>query len=416
MSAPAVASVVPAATEGKDKTSADYYFGQCRMPRIGGASTSAHIRLRQPPKRAGPDAREMVCARMTGIGEDLHAHAKHAMLSSQELTLPLCHILLRWCTADSYSHFGIHEEMLKDKVRTDAYMKSIVNNAHLFKGKTVLDVGCGTGILCMFAAKAGAKKVYGIECASIYDQACEIVKLNGFADTITLIRGKVEDITLPVDKVDIIISEWMGYFLLYESMLDTVIYARDKWLAPGGLLFPDKAQLFVCAVEDAQYRERKLDFWTNVYGFDMTCIRDLAQLEPLVDCCDAEQVMSDSAQLLEIDLYTTTKEQLDFQSAFEIKANRTDYAHALVCYFNVEFSKTHNKLKLPTGPKNKYTHWKQTLFYLDEPLIVNNGESIKGEFKVKRNAQNPRDLDIDIRVEFKGKDQTYSQDRPYRLR
>lgn len=62
----------------------------------------------------------------------------------------------------------------------------------------------------------------------------------------------------------------------------------------------------------------------------MTCIRDLAQLEPLVDCCDAEQVMTDSAQLLEIDLYTTTKEQLDFQSKFEIKANRTDYAHALV--------------------------------------------------------------------------------------
>lgn len=47
---------------------------------------------------------------------------------------------------------------------------------------------------------------------------------------ITLVKGKVEDITLPVDQVDIIISEWMGYFLLYESMLDTVLYARDKWL------------------------------------------------------------------------------------------------------------------------------------------------------------------------------------------
>lgn len=47
---------------------------------------------------------------------------------------------------------------------------------------------------------------------------------------ITLIKGKVEEVELPVDKVDIIISEWMGYFLLYESMLDTVLYARDKWL------------------------------------------------------------------------------------------------------------------------------------------------------------------------------------------
>jgi predicted RNA methylase len=71
---------------------------------------------------------------------------------------------------------GIHEEMLKDQVRTRTYMRSILSNKHLFKGilksnseslstgKTVLDVGCGTGILCMFAAKAGAKKVIGVRC------------------------------------------------------------------------------------------------------------------------------------------------------------------------------------------------------------------------------------------------------------
>lgn len=62
------------------------------------------------------------------------------------------------------------------------------------------------------------------------DTAQEIVKLNGFSDVITVIKGKVEEIDLPVPQVDIIISEWMGYFLLYENMLDTVLYARDKWL------------------------------------------------------------------------------------------------------------------------------------------------------------------------------------------
>ena len=63
---------------------------------------------------------------------------------------------------DSYAHFGIHEEMLKDEVRTGAYKNAILLNRHLFKDKVVLDVGCGTSILCMFAAKAGAKHVIGV--------------------------------------------------------------------------------------------------------------------------------------------------------------------------------------------------------------------------------------------------------------
>ncbi len=71
-------------------------------------------------------------------------------------------------------------------------------------------------------------------------------------------------------QVDIIISEWMGYFLLYESMLDTVLYCRDKWLKRGGLILPDKATMYLCAIEDEEYRKEKIDYWDNVYGFDFS--------------------------------------------------------------------------------------------------------------------------------------------------
>jgi len=64
----------------------------------------------------------------------------------------------------------------------------------------------------------------------------------------------MEEIELPVKQVDIIISEWMGYFLLYEAMLDSVLWARDKYLVKGGLMFPDRVQMYVAAVEDGNYK------------------------------------------------------------------------------------------------------------------------------------------------------------------
>lgn len=57
-----------------------------------------------------------------------------------------------------------------------------------------------------------------------------VVYLLFFGTVITVLKGKMEELELPVPKVDIIISEWMGYFLLFENMLNTVLYARDKWL------------------------------------------------------------------------------------------------------------------------------------------------------------------------------------------
>ena len=74
----------------------------------------------------------------------------------------------------------------------------------------------------------------------------------------------MEEIVLPVPKVDIIISEWMGYCLLFESMLDTILAARDKYLAPGGLMLPDRVCLTVAAIEDGQYMRQKYGFWDNV--------------------------------------------------------------------------------------------------------------------------------------------------------
>lgn len=186
---------------------------------------------------------------------------------------------------DSYSHYGIHEEMLQDQSRTKTYELSMIRNPELFKDKVVLDIGCGTGILSIFAVRAGAKHVYAIEKANIHLKASEIIHLNSYEDKITVINGKVEEIELPVEKVDIIISEWMGYALLYEGMFDSVIFARDKWLAKGGMLFPDKAQIYIKGIDDHNFWRDKLEFWNSVYGFSYRSFKKWIELEPLVEIC-----------------------------------------------------------------------------------------------------------------------------------
>jgi protein arginine N-methyltransferase 1 len=131
------------------------------------------------------------------------------------------------------------------------------------------------------------------------------VKENGFEDRITILNGLIEEIKLPVDKVDIIISEWMGYFLLYESMFDSVIFARDKWLAPEGSLLPNRASMFIAALDDGKYYQKRLvrfnlmqSFWDNLYGVSMKCIKKWILSEPVVDPIDHKDILTDNCNYL----------------------------------------------------------------------------------------------------------------------
>merc|ERR1712061_892879 len=252
----------------------------------------------------------------------------------------------------------------------------------------------------MFAAKAGATKVIGVDMSSIVEYARKIVEANNLSDKVEIIRGKVEEITLPggIEKVDIIISEWMGYCLFYESMLDTVLFARDKWLAPNGLMFPDRATLYVCGIEDRQYKDDKIHWWDEVYGFDMSCIRKVALTEPLVDTVDCNQVVTNSCLIKEIDIQTCTKEDIPVTS------------------FNIEFTKCHKRVGFSTAPEARYTHWKQTVFYLDDYLTCKKGDEVTGVFSMKPNTRNVRDLDFEIKVDFNGELGKVSEKNAYRMR
>lgn len=307
----------------------------------------------------------------------------------------------------SYGHYSIHEEMLKDKVRTESYRDFMYRNMDVFKDKVVLDVGCGTGILSMFAAKAGARKVIAVDQSDIIYQAMDIVRSNKLEDTITLIKGRIEEIDLPVEKVDIIISEWMGYFLLFESMLDSVLYARDRYLAEDGLVFPDRCNISLAAVGDTEKHSNRIAFWDDVYGFKMKCMKKAVIPEAVVEVLKPEMVISEPAVIKTIDCGTVTVSELDFTVGFTLKITASTFCTAIVGYFDIFFDKScGNKVMFSTAPDCTKTHWKQTVFLLESPIPTKTGEELPGQITVHKNRKDPRALLITLEVA--GQKQTYS--------
>uniref|UniRef100_G3RV33 type I protein arginine methyltransferase n=1 Tax=Gorilla gorilla gorilla TaxID=9595 RepID=G3RV33_GORGO len=248
----------------------------------------------------------------------------------------------------SYGHYGIHEEMLKKKV---IYYKFY-----------------------------------------IYKQ-----QLNKLEDTITLIKGKIEEVHLPVEKVDVIISEWMGYFLLFESMLDSVLYAKNKYLAKGGSVYPDICTISLVAVSDVNKHADRIAFWDDVYGFKMSCMKKAVIPEAVVEVLDPKTLISEPCGIKHIDCHTTSISDLEFSSDFTLKITRTSMCTAIAGYFDIYFEKNcHNRVVFSTGPQSTKTHWKQTVFLLEKPFSVKAGEALKGKVTVHKNKKDPRSLTVTL--------------------
>lgn len=304
---------------------------------------------------------------------------------------------------DSYTDVTIHAEMIADRVRTNTYRMAILNNGELIRGKVVLDVGAGTGVLSVFCVQAGAKKVYAVEACSIAEHAVRVVKQNEMEDKIEVIRGMMETVELP-DKVDVIVSEWMGYALLHESMLNSVLHARDRWLRPGGVLLPSTAELYIAPMSD-RVVEDNVRFWYTVkdqYGVDMSCISDFARScitnsEFTVDAAAVEDVLSHPARFAELDLYKVTPEELqEVKGTFRCKTFGSAALNAFCVYFTVTFPCPESPLVLSTSPFEEETHWKQVLLYLDAPVDVVQDTVVTGEVSMCPSAENDREICIHV--------------------
>ncbi|EON67526.1 hypothetical protein W97_06894 [Coniosporium apollinis CBS 100218] len=315
----------------------------------------------------------------------------------------------------SYSYNEIHETMLKDTIRTDAYRDFIYEHKHLFQDKVVLDVGCGTGILSMFCAKAGAKKVIAVDNSAIIDKCRANVFTNGFGDVITCLKGKIEEVVLPVEKVDVIVSEWMGYCLLYEAMLASVLYARDKYLRQGGLMVPSHCTLRIAPIVDQAYIADSVDFWTDVYGFDMKAMSEGMLEDVLVRQLKAENLAADAVTFKTLNLHEIKTDELDFTSEFELVAARhEDEELDGWCIWFDTFFLLSSSSALPadavaetwkgegnaftTGPGGKQTHWQSGVLMIDKAknggTFLKKGVRLEGRVTYQQDEGYSRGLKI----------------------
>lgn len=330
-----------------------------------------------------------------------------------------------FCT---YAFLYHQKEMLSDRVRMDAYYNSIFKNKNHFQGKTVLDVGTGSGILAIWSAQAGARKVYAVEATKMSEHARTLVKANNLENVVEVIEGSMEDVVLP-EKVDVIISEWMGYFLLRESMFDSVICARDRWLKPTGVMYPSHARMWVAPIRTGLADKKNDDFrgtmddWycflnetKNCYGVDMSSLTKPFKEEQsrfylqtsIWNNLHPHQVIGTAAVVKQLDCLTATVDDIrQITSTFPSSVTFESRLCGFAGWFDVTFrgraeDTAQEEVELTTAPSiNNGTHWGQQVFLMHPSVHVSEGTDLNVSFSMTRAKEYHRLMEVEFACDIR---------------
>lgn len=195
----------------------------------------------------------------------------------------------------------------------------------------------------------------------------------------------------------------MGYALLYESMLPSVLFARDKYLARGGLLLPS-----ACVMRLSASEHERLSFWDDVYGFDMRHMAQSATREASIEVLPADTLISaEACAFRNVDCVKCADADLDFNAPFELRVSKEAPLACFVVDFDTVFDLTAAggvRTTFATSAETTPTHWKQTVLYLKaSPLQrVAVGDTISGTVHFSRGRDYKRAYDVAITYAING--------------
>jgi type I protein arginine methyltransferase len=290
--------------------------------------------------------------------------------------------------SEGYAHPSIHRVMIGDRVRTDAFQQAL--QAQVQEGDVVVDVGAGTGVLSLFSAQAGAKQVYAIERSRLAKHTKSLIEHNGVSDRIEVLCGEAAELCAERElECDLLVSEWLGQFVLTEGMFPAVAAARDAWLRPGGTLIPAGFELFLAPLGAARAGNETLEpdtpaYWSQPdYGvsFDPLLEVELDVLHHSIPApITGDRLLAPPQSAHVVDCRMASPDDLYFKTELEFRTTRAGTLAGFAGHFTSDLG---GGVILDTSPEGPQTHWEQHLFFL-RPVRLEEGALLKLSFEARR--------------------------------
>jgi len=277
-----------------------------------------------------------------------------------------------------YDQLCLHRIMLQDETRVRAFESALKDAVK--PGDIVLDVGTGTGILAILAARAGARKVYAVEPTGVANTARKIVEKSGLAGVVEVLNARIEDARL-AEKADVIVFEWMGALGNDENMFPVFLRARDAWLKPGGKMIPARVTAWMAPTEDAVLDNERRFWLSKPYGADTSPVWGVFadELRYASHHVMEENLLADPVRLWDFDGQRGTVAEADSPRVAEMKfvCTRDGRADGLAGWFDAVLS---GGVRLTNAPAAPPTHWGRVVFPLEKPYEVKKGDVMEVKF------------------------------------
>jgi protein arginine N-methyltransferase 1 len=265
-------------------------------------------------------------------------------------------------------HF--YGQMLADAPRMDAYIAALCQAVR--PGSVVLDLGSGPGLFALIACRQGARRVYAVEPDNVIQLAREAAIANGFADRIECFQELSTRLTLP-EKADVIVSDLRGLLPWFQQHIPSVIDARTRLLAPGGVLIARRDKVWAAVVEvPDRYAELVAPWKRDRFDFDLSAATRVvtnslrkAQLKP-------GELLTEPTCWATLDYYQVKSP--DVRAQLDWRVARPGTAHGVSVWFDSELAEGITLTNRPGGPELIYGH---ALFPFSQPVDVLIGDQIQ---------------------------------------